>query len=533
MRWITCMALLAIGPASAWADRFELADGRKLDGRIVVEVDGQLSIETERGTVIVKRADVRRVLTDVDLRRELSQRIDQAHAQPDAARGEAYLAAAAWAEEYPPLRERAGELYAEAARADPELADLADVRLLALAIAQRRWDEGQRIARAALARNPNHERVAELARGLEEEAVAVGIDRLAPLIDAYKRRRYDRVIVLAHQLLSGLGEVEIQAISKELERRAGTSLADVLVDCRFNGICKAPRCEGGLIKCARCEGSGRETREHRPVEGLGGVVVNKTQSTHWCTACDGLAYQLCDGCRGTGLAFGKPLPFETPRLVEALLGQAKQARTTLEQLLERASKLDSNSLDLRSADSYGAMGIARQAAFFLERAIELHPQLGSPLGQNLGAQVKEIHSGIAAYLSSLATRYYERADALYAEALDVRVDQEGWVAGMASRRVKLQQALELATESRRYLVQILRDDPSAKGFLKGNYERRRQLSEAFIERCQRAVGVFNKLENMAQRGGGEAGRADDYREQLQILSRQLRDLLAGGGGDKK
>ena len=293
-------------------------------------------------------------------------------------------------------------------------------------------------------------------------------------------------------------------MSKEIEGRLGVSLASILVDARFRQECRSTRCENGMVKCPYCQGEGREKHFRTGMGGDYGEARSRPVWTDWCGHCDGRIYYPCQDCKGTGLDLGDPTEIDREELVKTLLALVEQNSGRFQGLIE--SVRSGGEIKMRSIDSYSILSMSRQAIYFLEKAVEIHPPLGSPAGQNLLGRVREIHELTNTFLSGLSTSYMEEADRLYQASVDVEVQEDGTFSNVPSRVLKLQESLALAEESRKYIVELVASDPASKGFLEGNYQRRLELIDDFIDRNRKALAAMRNAEAAPDRALDLLGR---------------------------
>lgn len=480
----------AAAAAPATADTLRLKNNQLVKGKILGETDNEVRIEVENGGIRAQmtfaRADVESIQQEDDPRLLYERKMADAESIADVRRrGEAYLAVGHWAVGAG-LIDAACAAFERCASVCPALQEVADFDVAQARFAQRGYAACAECLRRILERNPNHEQAKALLRKLEE-TVGKDLDAdLVPALDLYRKGDCRGALVKLENIVRRYDRGALDHLSQQCEKQLSVSLAGILVDCRFRQGCPNNGCKGGSVECPKCEG-GSTKKFNREVIGFGDRPLNASLTYELCGACKGIGYQLCKKCLGLGIYFGQVTEYEREELVKTLLNQVKrlgaQSTPTAEEAVEtvgadgRTTTLKRVRPDNRTLNEGKILSSLLLARRYLAEAIKVAPALAAPAGADLRGDLQYVENLIATLLSRKTDLYM--AGALSALTTAVGQLMEG-AAGGRFDLFMLRRSLEEAARARRLMEMILALDPTSRGVLSDDSERRRQLIDQFL-----------------------------------------------------
>lgn len=513
------LALPTFVPPSA-ADTVHLRNGSVVRGRVIEDGEREICVEVDNGGIRAQmtfaRGDVESIQRETDPQVVFQRKMADAGTIGDPHRqGEAYLAVGQWAAKEG-LADAACEAFERCSSICSSLQEVADVEVARARLLQRNYAACAERLRRILEQNPNHEQAKALARELER-AVGKDLDAdLIPILELYHKGDCRGALAKLEGLVRRYDRDALDRLSRQCQSRLGLSLAGIMIDCRFRQGCPNHDCKGGIVTCPRCE-SGAVKKFNREVIGPGGgeqrdKPLNAPLTYQLCGACRGVGYALCKTCLGTGVWFGAVTDYEREDMVRTLIAQVKRVTGQLtpagEEVTEtvvdggRTTVVKKSRPDNRTLNEARVIPNLLLVRRYLAEAVRLAPVLASPAGTDLRGDLAYVDNVVSPILTRKVDLYMVSAVNAMTAALGTLAD------GAQNGRLdvsQLRRAMEEAARARQLMAIATDIDPSARGMLGDDVERRQQLIEQFIrtgsEIMQLAAGerAAQQLPRAAQR----------------------------------
>lgn len=408
----------------------------------------------------------------------------------------------------------AARIYLEAAKADPGLRDQAEVAAARAYVSANRLPEAERTLERTLKRNPKHARAKAVARELERALAAKAERLLEPGLAAYMDRKPHRALRLLTDATKQLPRRVLDEASARTEREFGLSLAEVMVDCRMQAVCRD--CEGAGVKpCPAADDNtnvrcrfGRRSRATK-VERVGKIKLRKWER---CKDCDGRGHLRCRACDGLGLHLTQPSEFEREALTSSLQGRIGAIEKQVGKLTDTVEK-DKREDAVRSVAATELLGSLQELRSYARALTKLDPRAGAVGGANLRRKGELVGRRTAAIMVALANALFVGGEKRFEDAVDVSKEQ----VSPFVRSMRARQAWEAVNQARLFTLEALELDPRIAGPTLGDARRRLKLMDRFLRR----TWVMYQVMTDAERNPGNNALEDLFGQA---------NSLAGGQG---
>lgn len=370
-------------------------------------------------------------------------------------------------------------VYLEAAQADPGLRDQAEVAAAQAYVSAGRLPQAEQTLRRTLKRNPKHARAKAVARELERALAAKAQRLLEPGLSAYMDRKPHRALRLLTDATQQLPRRVLDEASARTEREFGLSLAEVMVDCRMQALCRD--CEGAGIKpCPAADDNtnvrcrfGRRSRATK-AERVGKLELRKWER---CKDCDGRGHLRCRACDGLGLHLTQPSEFEREALTASLQGRIGAIEEQVGQLTDTVEK-DRREDAVRSVAATELLGSLQELRSYARALTKLDPRAGAVGGGDLRRKGELVGRRTAAIMVALANALFVGGEQRFEDAVSTNED---YVSPMV-RSMRARQAWEAVNQARLFTLEALELDPRIAGPTLGDAKRRLKLMDRFLRR---------------------------------------------------
>lgn len=493
-----CLLAFA-SPGLAAEVRIELKDGRVFEGRLVSESAEAVVVEVKSGSIVgqltIPRRDVKAsvgLATPADpAAADRATRLAAARALADpAARAQALLRLADATQD----PAAAAPLHAEAAAADPALADQEEVAAARAWLAAGRLDECEAALSRALSRNPKNAQAAAMSRELSAGYAAKADELIAPGVKAWSEDDPKRALRLFTKAVEALPTRVLDEASAKLQESTGLGLAQLMVDCRMRSACQ--RCDGaGVVECpaaastagTRCE-LGRRTTVLR-TELIGDAEVAQKDR---CARCDGLGHLTCGECDGFGLALARPTAYEREALAAVLQGELAGVEERVSTLLPKAED-QGIAEGARSATVTELVTALQRMRGLAGTLAKLDPRAAAIGGGDLRRGQRQMSERLSTILSAVSGTLYVLGEKRYEDAVSHSEEE----VPAAVRSIRARQAWEIVNQARAYTAEALALNPAGAGLLGGDLRRRLSLMDQFLKRTWKTYVALRLAEKRA------------------------------------